>query len=176
MLGTIRANQGLWGHFVVLVRMVLSCSGCSVYCLNWMFDICSGASTACVPVLVGPVVSRPRATLWNKTKPLDHQLVLQKWIFLQIPLLLCKTLGFIDLAGWLWQSYHVTAGWGSLSYPCLKWCFSYPSMQLASDMLGISVYPVSSSSSRWWAESGGPAWEPGESCCKQQALGASWSL
>lgn len=93
VLGTIHANQGLWGHSVVLVRMVLSCSGCSVYCLTWMFDMCSGASTACVPVLVAPVVSRPRATLWNKTKPLDHQLVLQKWIFFSDSTVILQNIG-----------------------------------------------------------------------------------
>lgn len=62
-----------------------------------------------VCLLLACVVNRPKATLWNKTKLLDHQLVLQKRILFHIPLSLHKILRFIDLAGWLWQSYHIAA-------------------------------------------------------------------
>lgn len=106
-LDTIQVKLGLWGDSVELEKKVLS----------FVLALAFTADTECLasavvqqqPVLLACVVSWPRAMLWNKTKPPDHQVVLQKLILFQIPLLLREILGFIDLAAWLRQSYHITA-------------------------------------------------------------------
>lgn len=126
VLGTIHVKLGLWRDTVVLVKMVLS----FVLALAFTaFTECLASTVVhqqrvCLCSLL--VVSWPRATLWNKPKPLDHQLILQKWILFQIPLLLCEILGFISLAGWLWQSYHITARSGLSVKPLTLVAFLIP--------------------------------------------------
>lgn len=102
--------------------------------LSFVLALVFTADTECLasavvqqqPVLLACVVSWPRAMLWNKTKPPNHQLVLQKLILFQIPLLLCEILGFVDLAGWLQQSYHITARSGLSVKPLTQVAYLIP--------------------------------------------------
>lgn len=135
--GTIHVKLGPWGDCCTRENSLVFCSGISIYCLYWMLGIYSGTSTVCVPVLLACVVNRPRATLWNNTKPLDHQPVLQEWIWFQISLLSVK----------YWDIWTGRMALAELSHYSKIWALHQISdlsdlrTQVTRDILGICGHP-----------------------------------
>lgn len=103
MLGTICVKVELWGLSCVCGESLLSVSY-----LYQMLGLCSGCSLQ---------VGQSWATAWNKIKPVEHELVLQKLILFQTAVLLCKILGFVDLAGGSGWVITLLQDLGSLSNP-----------------------------------------------------------
>lgn len=155
----------VWRFCCTCENGLVFCSAISVCCLYQVLDIHSGTSAVCELVLLACVVDQPRAILWNKTKPINHQLLLQKQILSQILLLWEKYRpGRMTLA----ELSHYSKIWALCQPP--DWCFSYLRIQLTRDILWSVCIQFSSRLLRWEAESYRPKGESGKSYCKQQTL------